>query len=110
LFASARCRFRSLDLAGVWALSSHAANVSPLHVAGHWQLRRINAMSRVVLSCVDRAQREVLTLELALYHAARDYPGGAAAIAATTGRNATTLQQKLVLEVAMNHLKCGYRV
>lgn len=52
-------------------------------------------MSRVVLSCVDRAQREVLTLELALYHAARDYPGGAAAIAATTGRNATTLQHKL---------------
>ncbi|MGA9701117.1 phage regulatory CII family protein [Pseudomonas sp.] len=52
-------------------------------------------MSRVALSCVDRAQKEVLTLELALYHAARDYPGGAAAIAATTGRNATTLQHKL---------------
>ncbi|MGE1153676.1 phage regulatory CII family protein [Pseudomonas kitaguniensis] len=52
-------------------------------------------MSRIALSCVDRAQREVLTLELALYHAARDYPGGAAAIAATTGRNATTLQHKL---------------
>lgn len=52
-------------------------------------------MSRIALSCVDRAQREVLTLELALYHAARDYPGGAAAIAATTGRNRTTLQHKL---------------
>jgi hypothetical protein len=52
-------------------------------------------MSRVALSCVDRAQREVLSLELALYHAARDYPGGAAAIAATTGRNPTTLQHKL---------------
>lgn len=52
-------------------------------------------MSRIALSCVDRAQREVLTLELALYHAARDYPGGAAAIAATTGRNPTTLQHKL---------------
>lgn len=52
-------------------------------------------MSRIALSCVDRAQREILTLELALYHAARDYPGGAAAIAATTGRNPTTLQHKL---------------
>lgn len=52
-------------------------------------------MSRVALSCVERSQREVLTLELALYHAAREYPGGAAAIAVTTGRNATTLQHKL---------------
>ncbi|MGS0737988.1 phage regulatory CII family protein [Pseudomonas sp. GG8] len=52
-------------------------------------------MSRIALSCVDRAQREILTLELALYHAARDYPGGAAAIAATTGRNPSTLQHKL---------------
>ena len=52
-------------------------------------------MSRIALSSVERAQREVLPLDLALYHAARDYPGGAAAIAATTGRNATTLQHKL---------------
>jgi len=52
-------------------------------------------MSRIALSCVDRAQREVLKLELALFHAARDYPGGAAAIAATTGRNRTPLQHKL---------------
>ena len=52
-------------------------------------------MSRIALSCVERAQREVLPLDLALYHAARDYPGGAAAIAATTGRNPTTLQHKL---------------
>jgi hypothetical protein len=52
-------------------------------------------MSRIALSSVDRAQREVLPLDLALYHAARDYPGGAAAIAATTGRNPTTLQHKL---------------
>jgi hypothetical protein len=52
-------------------------------------------MSRIASSCTDRAQREVLTLELALYHAAREYPGGAAAIAATTGRNSTTLQHKL---------------
>ncbi|WP_334597261.1 phage regulatory CII family protein [Pseudomonas alvandae] len=52
-------------------------------------------MSRIALSCVERAQLEVLPLDLALYHAARDYPGGAAAIAATTGRNPTTLQHKL---------------
>ncbi|WP_397452509.1 phage regulatory CII family protein [Pseudomonas sp. NA-150] len=52
-------------------------------------------MSRIALSNADRATKEILTLELAMYHAARDYPGGAAAIAATTGRNATTLQHKL---------------
>ncbi|SDX04662.1 hypothetical protein SAMN05444064_110196 [Pseudomonas syringae] len=52
-------------------------------------------MSRIALSCVERAKREILPLDLALYHAARDYPGGAAAIAVTTGRNPTTLQHKL---------------
>lgn len=52
-------------------------------------------MSRIALSCIQRARREILPLDLALYHAARDYPGGAAAIAATTGRNPTTLQHKL---------------
>ena len=52
-------------------------------------------MSRIALNSVDRAKREILPLDLALYHAARDYPGGAAAIAVTTGRNATTLQHKL---------------
>ncbi|WP_193603520.1 phage regulatory CII family protein [Pseudomonas fluorescens] len=52
-------------------------------------------MSRIALNSLDRARREVLPLDLALYHAARDYPGGAAAIAATTGRNPTTLQHKL---------------
>ena len=41
-------------------------------------------MSRIAMSCTDRAKREVLPLELALYHAVRDYPGGAAAISATT--------------------------
>ncbi|MCO8164825.1 hypothetical protein NJC38_22050 [Pseudomonas sp. 21LCFQ010] len=45
--------------------------------------------------CSDRASREILPLDLALYHAAREYPGGAAAIAATTGRSASTLQHKL---------------
>ena len=52
-------------------------------------------MSRIALSCTQSARREILPLDLALYHAARDYPGGAAAIAATTGRNPTTLQHKL---------------
>lgn len=52
-------------------------------------------MSRIALSCTQRARREILPLDLALYHAARDYAGGAAAIAATTGRNPTTLQHKL---------------
>ena len=52
-------------------------------------------MSRIALSCTQRARQEVLTLDLALYHAARDYPGGAAAIAAATKRNPTTLQHKL---------------
>lgn len=52
-------------------------------------------MSRAVLSCTERAKREVLPLALALYHASRDYPGGAKAIAAIYGRNATTLQHKL---------------
>jgi hypothetical protein len=52
-------------------------------------------MSRIALSSLERAQREILPLDLALYHAAREYPGGAAAIAATTGRNPTTLQHKL---------------
>ncbi|PAA05262.1 hypothetical protein CJU78_18235 [Pseudomonas fragi] len=87
--------FGLADLAGFWALSSHAANVPPQHAARHWQHSRINAMSRIALSCTQRARREILPLDLALYHAARDYPGGAAAIAATTGRNPTTLQHKL---------------
>ena len=52
-------------------------------------------MSRIASSCIQRARREILPLDLALYHAARDYPGGAAAIAATTGRNPSTLQHKL---------------
>jgi len=52
-------------------------------------------MSRAAMSCTERAKREVLPLSLALYHASRDYPGGAKAIAAIYGRNATTLQHKL---------------
>ncbi|WP_064699376.1 phage regulatory CII family protein [Halomonas caseinilytica] len=52
-------------------------------------------MSKRWPSSVDRAQREVLPLNLSLYHAAREYPGGAKAIAAIYGLNATTLQHRL---------------
>lgn len=52
-------------------------------------------MSRAPMSCTERAQREILPLRLSLYHGTRDFPGGAAAIAAIYGRNATTLQHKL---------------
>ncbi|MBB3192071.1 phage regulatory CII family protein [Halomonas cerina] len=52
-------------------------------------------MSRRWLSSQERAQREVLPLNLALYHAAREYPGGVKAVAAIYGLNATTLQHKL---------------
>ncbi|SHK37730.1 phage regulatory CII family protein [Halomonas caseinilytica] len=52
-------------------------------------------MSKRWPSSVDRAQREVLPLNLSLYHAAREYPGGAKAIAALFGLNPTTLQHRL---------------
>ncbi|TFH84931.1 hypothetical protein EQG41_19615 [Billgrantia azerbaijanica] len=52
-------------------------------------------MSKRWLSSQDRAVREVLPLNLALYHAARDYPGGVKAVAAVHGLNPTTLQHKL---------------
>lgn len=54
-------------------------------------------MTHSRLSCVERARRTVLTLPQALHHAARDYPGGATAIAAIDGGNATTLNHKLSL-------------
>lgn len=52
-------------------------------------------MSKVWLSSQERAEREILPLNLALYHAARDYPGGGKAIAAVYGLPATTLQHRL---------------
>ncbi|GHC19305.1 phage regulatory CII family protein [Aidingimonas halophila] len=52
-------------------------------------------MSKRWPTSLERAQREVLSLNLALYHAARDYPGGVKAVAAVHGLNATTLQHKL---------------
>ncbi|MFP6861254.1 phage regulatory CII family protein [Pseudomonas sp.] len=54
-------------------------------------------MSRNRFSSSERAQRTLLTLPQALHHAARDYPGGATAIAAIDGGNATTLNHKLSL-------------
>lgn len=52
-------------------------------------------MSKRWSSSTERAQREVLPLHLALYHAAREYPGGIKAVAAVHGLNPTTLQHKL---------------
>lgn len=52
-------------------------------------------MSRAPASCVERAQRQILPLQLSLYHAARDYPGGAGAIASIYGRSASSLAHKL---------------
>lgn len=52
-------------------------------------------MSKRWPTSLDRAEREVLPLGLALYHAARDYQGGIKAVAAVHGLNATTLQHKL---------------
>lgn len=52
-------------------------------------------MSKRWPTSLDRAEREVLPLNLSLYHAARDYPGGVKAVAAVHGLNATTLQHKL---------------
>lgn len=52
-------------------------------------------MSKRWPSSVERARREILPLSLALYHAARDYPGGSKAIAAIYGVPHSTLQHKL---------------
>lgn len=55
-------------------------------------------MNRARLSSTERAQRTLLTLPQALHHAARDYPGGATAIAAVDGAiSASTLNHKLSL-------------
>lgn len=54
-------------------------------------------MGRARYGQTERARRTLLTLPQALYHAAKDYPGGATAIAAIDGTNATTLSHKLSL-------------
>lgn len=52
-------------------------------------------MGKQWMSSRERASTEVLPLNLSLYHAARDYPGGIKAVAAVHGLNSTTLQHKL---------------
>lgn len=52
-------------------------------------------MSKIWPTSRDRAEREILPLNLSLYHAARDYPGGGKAIAAIYGLPSTTLQHRL---------------
>ncbi|WP_116425403.1 phage regulatory CII family protein [Pseudomonas citronellolis] len=54
-------------------------------------------MGRARIGQAERSRRTLLTLPQALYHAANDYPGGATAIAAIDGTNATTLNHKLSL-------------
>lgn len=54
-------------------------------------------MGRARFGQAERARRTLLTLPQALYHAANDYPGGATALAAIDGTNATTLSHKLSL-------------
>lgn len=54
-------------------------------------------MSHNRFSSTQRAQRTLLTLPQALHHAARDYPGGATAIAAIDGGSSNTLNHKLSL-------------
>ena len=43
----------------------------------------------------ERAEKCLLSLEMACYHAVHDYPGGVAAIAGMHGKNAGVLQNKL---------------
>lgn len=43
----------------------------------------------------DRARHALLSLEMACYHAAHDYPGGVEALAALMGCNAQVLRNKL---------------
>ena len=52
-------------------------------------------MSRKIHCSAERAQREILPLDLALLNAARDFNGGAAAIALTCNFKPSTLQHKL---------------
>ncbi len=47
------------------------------------------------LSSTERAQRTVLSVEMACYHAVHDWPGGVGAVAGALGWNPHTLQKKL---------------
>lgn len=43
----------------------------------------------------ERAEKCLISLEMACYHAVHDYPGGVAALAGMHGKNAAVLQNKL---------------
>lgn len=52
----------------------------------------------------DRAKKAVLNLEMALYHAAHDYPGGVEALAGMIGTNADLLRKKLNPNIGTHNL------
>jgi hypothetical protein len=52
-------------------------------------------MSNKLFGSQGRAQKCLLDLQMACYHAVHDYPGGAAAIAAMSGTDMPVLQKKL---------------
>lgn len=52
----------------------------------------------------DRAEKTVLSLELALYHSAHDYPGGVEALAAAAGVNPQVLRQKVNPNISTHHV------
>ena len=52
-------------------------------------------MGKIPISMSRSADQQIHSLELSCYHAVHDYPGGVAAVAATFGWKASTLQNKL---------------
>lgn len=52
----------------------------------------------------ERAERCVLSLKMAVYHAVHDYPGGVGAVAGAHGRNAAVLQNKLNPNMDSHHV------
>lgn len=52
-------------------------------------------MGQIPISMSSTADQQIHSLELSCYHAVHDYPGGVAAVAATFGWRASTLQNKL---------------
>jgi hypothetical protein len=52
----------------------------------------------------ERAKKTVLSLEMALYHAGHDYPGGVEALAAIVGTSADLLRKKLNPNITTHNL------
>ena len=52
----------------------------------------------------EKAERCVLSLKMAVYHAVHDYPGGVGAVAGAHGRNASVLQNKLNPNMDSHHI------